>query len=236
MSRKKIATLCIAFAAFCLYAILTGGMVVIKERDFGGQTPLRLAADCHSDIWIQPTASTFDMPFIFRYYSFSEPFDLRIQASNDVNKYKFLEINEVVIKHEDGVEVRNKVNWRRAIEPHVAYRSSGSVFQETIFSMSDCIKDIIKKHRKVKVTLLGSLSTENGEVIPLGFTASAGVKFTECDLTAARSEAASRFAESGCGNGEEFVIFTIPPRVGRRRRRMRRKIAASPTAALFRST
>lgn len=93
--KKKIATGVIG-AAFALYAVTTGGIVVSQADHFGGQKDIKLTSGLDSDIWLAPNNTILSIPFVFHYNKAASPFGLRLQIWDRSKQYQSVEITEAI--------------------------------------------------------------------------------------------------------------------------------------------
>ena len=170
-------------AAFTIYALTTGGMVVYSDSNFGGQTDISLVEGLKSDVWLEPSLSIFGSPFIFSYHVLRKPFSLRIQIWDESKQYQKIDIVEVVLRYSDGEFVRKQNVWSRKLKPYTKYSSSSSGDIKTeMFMLSDKIEDLVLRHVDVKIYLKGQLVKATGEQLPFDvcedFTAESNLSLT----------------------------------------------------------
>jgi hypothetical protein len=156
-------------AAFTIYALTTGGLVVYNSSNFGGQNDIRLVESLKSDVWLEPSFSSFGVPFIFHYHVMGKPFSLRLQIWDESKQYQKIDITEVVIEYPDGEVIRKQNVWSRKLKPYTQHNSSSSGDIKTeMFMLSDRIEGLILRNVNVKISLKGQLIKDTGERLPFG--------------------------------------------------------------------
>lgn len=154
-------------AAFTIYALTTGGLVLYTSGSFGGQNNIRLVELLKSDVWLEPSFSNFGIPFIFSYYGSGAPFSLRLQIWDESKQYQQIDIVEVVLKYSDGEVVRNQNVWSRKVKPYIHYSSSSSGDIKTeMLMLSDKMEQLVLKPVDVNICLKGQLVHKTDERRP----------------------------------------------------------------------
>jgi hypothetical protein len=151
-------------AAFTIYTLTTGGLVVYSSSNFGGQNDIKLVDSLKSDIWLEPSFSVFGIPFILSYHGIGTPFSLRLQIWDESKQYQQIDISEVVLEYSDSEVVRNKNVWSRKLEPYVQHNSSSSgIIKTEMLMLSDRIEGLVLRNVDVKISLKGQLVKKTGE-------------------------------------------------------------------------
>ena len=176
MRRKWIFLGIIAgFVAFGIYAFLTGGLTFERIEDFGAQRDIRLVAGLQSDIALMGRTTEFSYPLFFHYYREEIPFSIFLQIWDDEKKYVAIEVSRIHLQYADGESVLQEVSWSRELRPYTKVNSfSGNVIRTEMMQLGDEIKDVVKRHLDVKITLFGNLVKVSGERV--GFQASGSFK------------------------------------------------------------
>lgn len=154
-------------AAYALFVVMTGGLVMFIDRDFDGQRNIELVKGLKSDVWLEPKSSSFGIPFVFDYRRTGGPYGLRLQIWDRSLQYRTIEVSQVVVKFKDRTAIVKDSAWSRPLKPYVQHNSSSSGVTETeMFMLSDVIEGLVEWHVDVEITLKGQLATASGEHVP----------------------------------------------------------------------
>ena len=190
MKRWKVTLLLLVPTAFVFCAALTGGVVVNRVNDFGGQEDICLAQGLQADLWLAPKLRGFGIPFVFYYRRAGTPFSLRLQIWDESKLFHAIEVNEIVVEYVKNGVPRKIGPWCRKLSPYTVYQSSSSgLTQREMLVLNDRVSDLVISHEDVKITLTGTLLRKDGHA--LTFTVSETFQArSQCQLLTYWQEAA----------------------------------------------
>jgi|JI6StandDraft_1071083.scaffolds.fasta_scaffold334688_1 hypothetical protein len=140
---------------------MTGGISILRSRDFGGQKAIYLADDMVSTAWVATTKVKVGIPFLLQYTVGKAPYHLRLEMWDKNKHYQSIEVREVLLKFENGECIRRSLDWNRPMEHHGSIPMTAYI--EDIVGNCQEIKNC---HQNVRITLSGNLINIAGETMP----------------------------------------------------------------------
>ncbi len=154
----------IIVVGFLLYAILTGGVIIYKLDDFGGQRDVVFAEGLKSDVWVDPNFKAIGAPFLGFIYLTEKPCSFRVQIWDDSKKYSGIFIESISIQYENESFDMVNMNWRQNLIPHTQISSSAEGNINTpILMLSKNTPKIVTKYINFEAVFKGYLITKDSK-------------------------------------------------------------------------
>lgn len=149
-NQKSLLTISLAAVAISLYCILTGGMTYGSTRWFGGQRDVPMQDGSKAGLWLDPSKTHWDIPFVAHYYSSSPPYTLQLFFPSLDPSYQSIKVDEAVVVYQSGFKERKTGTLHKKISSGLTLRNPP-------------LRDLVKRHEDCTITVTGSFLKTDGE-------------------------------------------------------------------------
>jgi hypothetical protein len=167
-SKKKYwLTLMIVSAVYLLYALFTGGIIVINLKWFGGLKQVEYVKGIKGNIAINSNYLSRGLPFIGFYDSTSLPSSLNIGIWDTSKQFFRMTINTISVEYANGKKEHYKMNWVQYFEPCIlSNNSSGKTVETSGMMLNGNTPKCINYYSDCDVTITGYVETFGKKKIP----------------------------------------------------------------------
>ena len=148
--RKALLSIILAVSGLSLYCLLTGGVTYGTTRWFGGQRDAPMQDGSKVSLWLNPSQTQWDIPFVAHYYSAYPPYTLLLFFPSPDLSYQSIEIKEAVVVYDSGLEERQTGTLRREMSRGLAL-------------WDPPLRDLVKRHENCTITVTGNFLKTDGE-------------------------------------------------------------------------